>query len=457
MRAPRTVALRTLALCLAACASVATGCTNGVNVYVQLQTDYVAGVEFDEVLVQASDRRSVAVNASEHFARPVQVAEYGAVALGRFDVEVSLRLRGRVVTTARRRRDLQRDAVVAVILTRDCRAASCPAPSNAAATECIGNQCVPPECDDLTSCGTAACAGDGDCTASTACVRTRCVRGVCLALSEPAACPTGERCVPDLGCVLVEGTPDAGIPDAGPPDADLPDAPPDDAWRAPPSFTLRYLAPGAGAWSEVAVDPDAPTTFAQALLTRPGHFQLVVVTADALTYLSSSGVVVGQTLRDTVFPELAGTNVVEGVTVGTTVFLYASSVGVDLYRYVWDGIAARATLVSVDPVAWTGSYRPSTHSVHGIFYANNDQGWVDTNPVALCGRTSVGAYVAFVTFDGIGPGRPTVAIYDEPCMSFVDRISYERFTPLYLSGAPDEGSVTGLEWMDGLYAMAPRR
>jgi hypothetical protein len=342
------------------------GCSNGVTVYVQLQTDYVAGVEFDEVVAQSIERRSASIDAGELFARPVQVAEYRGLSTARFDVEVSLRLRGRVVATARRAQPLRGDAVVLVILTRDCREVSCPAPGRAEATECVQGQCVPPECDD-PSCGVGHCTRDDECSSAARCVVARCREGLCLQLSDPGACAAGERCVPESGCVPVTGAADAGVVDAraledapSPPDAQ-PDAP-----VTRPSFTLQRWVPGNASWMRVEASggPSAPL---EGAFPRPGRDQLVLLTATELAMLDPvTQTVVERLDRDTVFPELAGLTVSEAATIAPNVFFY---VGDEAIRFSWDG--ASGSVASFDwrvPNDWMGDFAPSSYDIQGVFY-----------------------------------------------------------------------------------------
>ena len=91
----RAVPVALALLLLEAGALTVLGCTNGHTAVVQLQTDLVPGLEFDEVFVQATGLRSRRASLRDDYGRPVQVAEISGVAPGTdLAVEVSLRLGG---------------------------------------------------------------------------------------------------------------------------------------------------------------------------------------------------------------------------------------------------------------------------------------------------------------------------------------------------------------------------
>ncbi len=229
--------------------SLASGCEPERVLAVGLQTDYVAGLEFDavDVEIDASPAGHRRVGVADSFARPRTVVERSDVAEGLRHVRLTLRHGSTIV--ARRTRDLRFDGrhLVTIVITRSCEGITCPgAGDSIAATECLGGRCEAPDCglDGAPACAEPECDASRPCAASgVACVEATCVEGVCLALPRDSACVEGELCLPTTGCVPAPtGDVDAGLDmdagarrdggsrDAGPPpaclrDEDCPDEP----------------------------------------------------------------------------------------------------------------------------------------------------------------------------------------------------------------------------------------
>lgn len=313
-------------LSLLAASALVAGCTSGHTAVVQLQTDLVPGLEFDEVFVQATGLQSRRANLRDDYGRPVQVAEITGVATGTdLAVEVSLRLDGREVVARRIQRRVQRDTLFGVIITRNCIEIACPAPGAPTATECRDGACVPPDCEDRGSCVPDECSSDSDCTSSVSCVVPRCALGVCIETPDATRCRADEICSPVSGCVPVVAG-DAGAPDAGMMDPD--------AFVPGPTFELHFLPPGGSAWSEVSVAGDYPTSErVEGAFAPAGTGQLVVLTHSELFVLDlSTGRFVERRGRDALLPELAGRYVWDAYTVGTDLFVSAER---DTWIYTW--------------------------------------------------------------------------------------------------------------------------
>ncbi len=196
-------------------------CSGGILLAVDVRTDLVPGVEFDEVEIQVDDAPATHFGAAvgDPFDRGRRVFETEGLELGRHDLEVTLMLRGARVVGRSYVVRLDGNLVVLAILTRDCRGVTCPgAGDSAAATECLGGTCVDPECGTLSSDACVSeCEDDGDCSSPTSCVVPVCVSGVCLEGSAPTSCPSGEYCQPGEGCLPIPVSGDGSVPrpDAG--------------------------------------------------------------------------------------------------------------------------------------------------------------------------------------------------------------------------------------------------
>ncbi len=215
-RYPRAVRRRALLFCLATASLF--GCQTPVEegLVVNLQSDYVPGVEFTsiEVSVDEDTTRSVTVTSRDVFARPRAIETFTGLAPGNHLVGVSLRLRGAEIAARRVQVQLSGSFLVTVIVTRACGGVRC-----APGETCAGGRCVSPMCVDGTepSCPPPGCIEDGDCTSDTACVLPSCVASVCLETPRDDRCASTQVCVPGTGCVERPADPDAGAPDAGPP------------------------------------------------------------------------------------------------------------------------------------------------------------------------------------------------------------------------------------------------
>ena len=202
------------------------GCESEAVLVVSLRTDLVPGLEVTRATTTVADASATADFAlGDDLIAGTRIAAFD-VPHGQQRVTVTLSgpgaesLRRTVVV------DVRGGTAVTVVLTRSCRGVSCPAASDAAATECLGGVCVAPECTPETpeQCPTAECAADGECPSGPACTSPACLDGVCGLRADASECGGG-ACDPDEGCVGAS-TPDGGVPmDAGPePDAGVIDS-----------------------------------------------------------------------------------------------------------------------------------------------------------------------------------------------------------------------------------------
>jgi hypothetical protein len=107
---------------------------------------------------------------------------------------------------------------VTVVMTRNCRGIECPGTGDPTSDACLDGQCVPAECTETTpgSCDVSGCAADTECDGTAAsCTSGRCAGRTCLVVVDDGACTTGQRCDPEVGCVVAV-PPDAGACDCDP-------------------------------------------------------------------------------------------------------------------------------------------------------------------------------------------------------------------------------------------------
>jgi hypothetical protein len=432
------------------------GCTNGHTAVVQLQTDLVPGLEFDEVFVQATGLRSRRANLRDDYGRPVQVAEITGVAAGTdLAVEVSLRLDGREIVARRIQRRVQRDTIFGVIITRNCIEIACPAPGAPTATECRDGVCVPPDCEETDTCTPDDCETDSDCTSTIDCVVPRCALGVCLETPDATQCGADEVCSPVSGCVPVTAA-DAGAPDA---------ATDPDAFVPGPTFALHHLAPGGTSWTVEPVSGDFPTVEeVEGVFAPAGSGQLVVITHTELFVVDvATRTFLERLARDPILPELAGVALQDAYTVAEDLFVSAH----DTWIYRWAHATRSASLTRFlryeDLGAdWRGPLAPPWWEMHASFVVpSNETGWARPDAArSPCGAAPITSYAVFLSWDGFGPAAMTETIYDGTCFQFVNRAYYGsgEYAPFAFPGAPaDPFTIDAIEWQDGLWMFTSPR
>jgi hypothetical protein len=195
------------------------GCEARRELAVGLQTDFVPGIEFDDVRVELDGVEAArrAVDVDDSFARPTTLLERTDVAPGRRRIRVALLLDDTEIVRRTVEIPLRDRYLATVVITRSCREVSCPGPGDSAdESSCSGGVCVRPDCgtEGAPACPDPQCSATRACEASsTSCVAPVCVEGLCLELPRVGACSAEEICVPGTGCVLRPSeTPDAGVP-----------------------------------------------------------------------------------------------------------------------------------------------------------------------------------------------------------------------------------------------------
>lgn len=212
----------------------------GSEVIVGIKSDLVPGIEFTSIDVRLARASGTSVTGSAplEILREMRIAVEGlttdalleGTSVGRFDdVEpgsywVLTRLldsTGRIVVERPTIIDVPDSTFgFVVLLTRDCRGVSCPAPGGGASLlACLAGDCIDPRCHPEAPefCPPPECANDGECMGGSSCAPARCsAEGICLLGADGAMCGGGEYCSPDLGCLPVPMPMDADVPDAGP-------------------------------------------------------------------------------------------------------------------------------------------------------------------------------------------------------------------------------------------------
>jgi len=199
------------------------GCDGGQEIFVQVRTDYVPGVEFQRVRTSLLDtgRADVVfdVETGDSFVEPRRVADIGDVS-EQITLEVSLE---GADTIARRvvRAQVSESLGLTVVITRDCEGVVCGDPS---LPTCHGGRCADDRCTEESAefCPEAECTFDGDCMGGASCARALCTSGTCLLAGDDASCETTEYCDPAAGCMPLPGTVvDSGMPDTCTPDDEV--------------------------------------------------------------------------------------------------------------------------------------------------------------------------------------------------------------------------------------------
>lgn len=192
---------------------IACACTDAGTLVVQARTDLLPGRELSAVDVEILDssdavvgRWTVEAGATRDWGRGVRVAEEAGLAR---DVDYRVRVRaldadGAVLVERPVRVRLDRALRVAtVLLSRTCVGVGCAAGQACLAGACVGEACTE---EDATECGPPACADASACRAPVApCAAAECTAsGACVAVPDHAACPAGEVCEVEVGCVPAE-------------------------------------------------------------------------------------------------------------------------------------------------------------------------------------------------------------------------------------------------------------
>ncbi|MGB0679746.1 MAG: hypothetical protein ACPGUV_08810, partial [Polyangiales bacterium] len=176
------------------CTSPLHGCSGADEtgtVVVQLQTDLVAGEEFDTAdltlwpLDEKGQFQHIGVPIDDGTFYPAApLTELQAVPPGDYRLELLLRdqARGRTVIEQPALLSVQHNLSVTVPVTRSCLGIFCPEGQSCLGGQCVDQGCTlaPSErCDSLRQCTTAA-----DCQPAASCAVGDCQMGVCWAVSR---------------------------------------------------------------------------------------------------------------------------------------------------------------------------------------------------------------------------------------------------------------------------------
>ena len=243
------------ALLISLAASGALGCPAPRNegLIVNLQTDFRAGVEFDDVLVEVDDAmpHHHAVTRRDRFSRPEFITRYSGIAEGPRVVRVALMRAGRERVVRSFSIPFRGSYLVTAVVSRSCLDVECED-----GFTCAGERCGPEDCVNGTepSCPAEQCLASSDCRSTTSCAHPLCALSICLDDLDDSLCGAGEICVSHEGCVRPDVDAAPSPPDAGPPDVGLPDAAPPPVPSAPGTPSISVTIPGgvrssgAGGW-----------------------------------------------------------------------------------------------------------------------------------------------------------------------------------------------------------------
>lgn len=191
-----------------------------------LRTDFVAGVEFDEVRVSVDAAEEREVSATSSFASPRTVATYRGLARGRRTIGVSLLHHGVELTSRHVQVDFSGSRVLLVVISRSCLDVVC-----RPGQTCVGGFCASETCVTGTEaeCPEEGCESDAECFTETPCAEAVCASRVCLEV-DAHRCAAEEACVPGTGCVPIASPPiDAAVIDSSVVDSSVVDSGPQDA------------------------------------------------------------------------------------------------------------------------------------------------------------------------------------------------------------------------------------
>lgn len=188
------------------------GCASGGGtreLVLQVRTDYVAGLEFDQIEVRIDDELvSTHSLVYQDTVRDVLSAGDYSLGIDTYLVEVTLRNgAGGMVGFARISvlldpQNADDVTLVIVPIQRSCGDVRCGDSLTCFRGECVAPECaveVPPESCDLV----AECVAGMDCTQpSSTCLEAACVVGTCFN-RQALVCEPGQACLPEQGCVPV--------------------------------------------------------------------------------------------------------------------------------------------------------------------------------------------------------------------------------------------------------------
>ena len=190
-------------------------CTEDPGVVVDLRTNLVPGVDFQEARLHVEGDEPATMAELHTVRRPVntsdgtdiRVGQVKPLPVGRYRVIVELwtsfetRVARNLVTVT-----VDQLTGVTILITADCAGVICPGSGDATdATYCLRATCVPESCREVPDgprCPAPDCLADSECSAPmTTCARSFCDEGTCYAEPVDDRCAAGETCDIESGCM----------------------------------------------------------------------------------------------------------------------------------------------------------------------------------------------------------------------------------------------------------------
>ena len=180
------------------------GCADEpASVRVDLRTDLIPNVEFDQVEVNLTPRGGTTLSVghtptSNDYLDGLPVAEFNDLPTTTARVEVELFRGSERIASRPLAAELRSGRQgFTITLSRRCRQVEC-----AQGLACFDGECVDERCrdDNLAACGDEVdCTTDSECPNASACARAVCIVGSCL-FDTVTECGVGEYCDPEEGC-----------------------------------------------------------------------------------------------------------------------------------------------------------------------------------------------------------------------------------------------------------------
>ena len=191
---------------------VLTGCTQPVELSIDLNTDLVPGLEFSVVHVRVDGELSneIPVSQQDVFLDPprriMDLANLSPTANRGVGIQLS-DVAGNQIAQTFVIIDNRRDQAVTITLARSCVGVVCPdAGSDPVAMACLAGVCVDPKCVEGTEaeCGGGECNIAEDCAPPLqSCLTVQCLGAQCV-YGQANLCASEEYCDPQAGCTTDE-------------------------------------------------------------------------------------------------------------------------------------------------------------------------------------------------------------------------------------------------------------
>lgn len=188
-------------------ALLATACTNTGELTVDLQTDFVPGVEFDHIALEIDQEPvgSFEAHPSDEFGNPAHLWRSPAFPLGRHLLEAQLLSDGGIVNPPGALVvHSHGDELGVVTIYRSCASVMC-SPTQ----HCVGDECIENDCDQGgadAGCVAHQCDDTRPCVPIGPCIVAVCEIGGCLQIAHDDLCDSDQQCVAQTGdCQFLPG------------------------------------------------------------------------------------------------------------------------------------------------------------------------------------------------------------------------------------------------------------